>query len=96
MKTGTVWTNPTDFIDFDEKLKLNLPDDTLTRFSSPIEFFELFFKDGLVKHIFSKTKLFKEWPHLNSRTRKVGEIEKKRNTKSNWHCLINGDHETAE
>ena len=76
-KTGTVWITPTDFIDYDEKLKLNLPDGTLRRFSSPIELFELFFTDGLVEHIFSETKLFNEWwRHLNSSTRKVPEIEK--------------------
>ena len=76
MKTGTVWTTPTYFNDYDEKLKLNLPDGTRTRFSSPIEFFELFFTDRLVEHIFSEIKLFNEWRHLNSCTRKVREIEK--------------------
>ena len=40
METGTVWTTSTDFTDYDEKLML---DGTLTRFSSPIELFKLFF-----------------------------------------------------
>ena len=60
MKMGTLWTTPTDFTDYDEKLKLNLADGTLTRFSSPVEIFELFFTDELVKHIFHQTKLFNE------------------------------------
>ena len=41
-----------------------------------MEFLELFFTDGLLENIFSKTKLFKEWQHLNSITRKVRGIEK--------------------
>ena len=43
IKKGINWTTPNDFVDHNRKLRLNIPEGTLTRFSNLIEFFELFF-----------------------------------------------------
>ena len=48
---------------------------TLTRFSNPIEFFELFFTEDLLELIFDQAKLYNEWRNLNSSVRKVQNIE---------------------
>ena len=43
IKAGTNWTAPRDCDDYDEKLRLNMPEGILARFSNPIKFFEVFF-----------------------------------------------------
>ena len=59
-KKGRNWTTLNEFVDHDEKLQLNMPEDTLTRFSSSIEFSRLFFTKDLSEIIFDETKLYDE------------------------------------
>ena len=58
MKNGTNQATPNDFVDNDEKLRLNMPEGTLTIFSKFIEFLELFFTEDLLELIFDQTKLY--------------------------------------
>lgn len=58
MKNGTNKATPNDFVDNDQKLSLNMPEGTLTRFSKFIEFLELFFTEDLLELIFDQTKLY--------------------------------------
>lgn len=59
-KKGRNWTTLNEFVDHDEKLQLNMPEDTLTRFSSSTEFPRLFFTKDLSEIIFDQTKLCDE------------------------------------
>ena len=59
-KKGRNWTTLNEFVDHDEKLQLNMPEDTLTRFSSSTEFPRLFFTKDLSEIIFDQTKLYDE------------------------------------
>ena len=58
MKNGTNKATTNDFVDNDQKLWLNMPKGTLTRFSKFIEFLELFFTEDLLELIFDQTKLY--------------------------------------
>ena len=67
---------PADYVAGKERLRMK-PSAPLTRFSSPMSFYELFVNDSIIDHIYEQTKLYNEWRRLNSSTRTVKDIEKK-------------------
>ena len=69
------FSRPSDYVAVNEKLRLK-PNILLTRFSSPMSFYELFVDDSIINHIHEQTKLYNEWRKLNSSTRTVKDIEK--------------------
>ena len=75
MKRGTIFTTPNDFVDHDKKLRLNMPEGTLRRFSYRIEFRRLFSTEDLLELIFDQTKLYNEWQHLNFSEKTVQNIQ---------------------
>ena len=67
---------PADYVAGKERLRMK-PSAPLTRFSSPMSFYELFVNDSIIDHTYEQTKLYNEWRRLNSSTRAVKDIEKK-------------------
>lgn len=72
---GTNWTTPNYFVDHDKKLRLNMPEGTLTWFLNLIEFFRLFSIEDLLELIVDQTKLYNAWRCLNFSERKVQNIQ---------------------
>ena len=65
---------PADYVACNERLRIK-PSIPLTRFSSPMCFYELFVNDSIINHIHQQTQLYNEWRKLNSSTRTVKDIE---------------------
>lgn len=69
------WEMPSNYAANNEPLRL-APGVHLTRFSSPMRFFELFANDELIDFIYEQTQLYNAWRGLNSSTRLVKNITK--------------------
>lgn len=71
----SLWEIPDTYIPHNEKLKLD-PGVPLTRFSAPMNFFELFVNGDLIDFIYDQTKLYNEWRRLKNGTKPIKSITK--------------------
>ena len=69
------WEIPSEYSIITKKISLNgeIP---LTRFCSPISFFEIFVNDEIIDLIFEQTKLYNQWRSLNSSAQTVKDIKR--------------------
>ena len=69
------WEIPSEYSIATKKISLNV-DIPLTRFCSPISFFEIFVNDEIMNLIFEQTELDNQWRSLSSSARTIKDIKR--------------------